>query len=58
MRFMKWLFSDLDADLLRIRGVVLARPASPVPVCDDEELRMYRGHQRSVGVAFQTAPWP
>ena len=58
MRFMKWLFSDLDADLLRIRGVVLGQKASSVSVCDDQELRMYRGRRAPEGVAFQTSPWP
>lgn len=42
-RMMEWMFSDLDADLSKIRRVVLGREpgANVVFVCDDEELRLY-----------------
>jgi hypothetical protein len=55
---MRWLFSDLDADLVRIRRVVLRRDSGIglATICDDEELRMYRARPNRRALASSAAP--
>ena len=65
-RWVRWLLSDLDDDLARVRRGVLGGDAGHhiTTTCDDDELRLMkavaadptRETRRTVGVAFPPPP--